>query len=112
MSEPQPRRNRRLTRRKPPRGKVRVACYRGTHDLGPNLASGLLEVSESGARLKLRSALDAGQEVMLLLEGQGHLRPLRMPGNIIWCAATTEGTFLAGVRFQRQLPWSELQHIC
>jgi hypothetical protein len=49
--------NRRASRRLRPRGKVKVTCRKGTLDLGPNVAVGLLDVSETGCRVMLREAL-------------------------------------------------------
>jgi hypothetical protein len=111
MSDPAPLRNRRLSPRKPPRGKIKVRCYRGSIDLGANLAIAVVEVSETGVRLTLQAALDAGQEVTILLEGLTHLRPLRLPGNIVWCRAQEAGGFQAGVQFQKRIPWAELQYL-
>jgi hypothetical protein len=111
MSDPQPRPNRRTSSRKPPRGRVRLSCYRGATDLGVNLALALMEVSETGVRLALQAALDPGQEVTLLLEGQGHSRPVRIQGNVIWCTPRPEGGFLTGIRFQKYLAWPDLQNI-
>jgi hypothetical protein len=109
------RNNRRLSARKRPRGKPKVACYRGAFDLGTNLALALLEVSETGALLVLRAALEPRQEVTLLLQGQGHQRPVRMSGRVVWCGPTSDGaepaSFRAGVEFEKRLPWSDLIHL-
>lgn len=77
--------NRRGFVRRKPRGKVKVACYKGDFDLGANIASGLADVSESGVRLLLKVGLDKGQSVTLLLEGREHLRPIKVHGTIAWC---------------------------
>ena len=37
------------------RGRIRISCYKGTLDLGANLAMSLLDVSESGIRLLLKA---------------------------------------------------------
>jgi Tfp pilus assembly protein PilZ len=93
-----------------------LACYRGSTDLGANLAVSLLDVSETGALLVLRAYLEAGQEVTLLLEGQGHLRPIRLLGKVAWCTPQTEKTpsetFRAGIVFDKHLTWADLMHLC
>jgi hypothetical protein len=103
--------NRRAARRFPPRGKVKVTCHRGSSDLGASLAIGLLDVSESGARLLVRTALERDQEVSLTLEGMGHLRPLKITGRIVWCLPTATGQFCVGTRFDKFLPYRELTKI-
>jgi hypothetical protein len=84
-------------------------------DLGVNLGVALLQVSETGALLVLRAALEPRQEVTLLLEGRGHLRPVRIPGIVVWCSPAPDdpssGTFRVGVEFQKRLPWADLMHI-
>jgi hypothetical protein len=115
VNNPPRRPNRRFSARKRPRGKAKVACYRGAWDLGANLGIALLEVSETGALVLLRAALPPSQVVTLMLQGQWHLRPIRMPGKVVWCAAASDNpeaeTFRAGIEFEKRLPWADLMQI-
>jgi hypothetical protein len=111
MDQPRTPRNRRLSPRRPPRGKARIACYKGTLDLGRNLALSLLEVSELGARLTVSVELEPRQEVVLSLEGQGHLRPVKIPATVIWCQSVREGRYAIGVRFDKHLAYQDLIYL-
>ena len=58
-----------------------------------------------------RNALEERHEVQVTLAGQGVQRPIKLPGDVIWCVATAEGTFCVGVRFQRRLTYADLQRL-
>jgi hypothetical protein len=107
----QPAKNRRAFPRRSPKRKAKICCYKGTLDLGTNLAVSLLDISESGVRLTVKSALDAGQEVNLTLEGVSHNRPLKSKGKIIWCVAAQDGSFCVGVRLDKYLPYQEISRL-
>jgi hypothetical protein len=115
MSQPEPdsrtiRNRRRAIRRKASRA-TRVTCHQGAFGLGPNLAAGLLDVSESGARLRVKAALKEGSEVQVGLLGPGHLRPLSFAARVVWCVATAEGDHVAGVEFHRYISYADLQRL-
>lgn len=103
--------NRRGFVRRRPRGKVKVLCYKGDLDLGPNLASGLGDISESGVLLLLKVGLEKGQNVTLLLEGREHLRPVRTHGTIAWCVPMEGGAFRAGVKLDSYLRYKDILKI-
>ena len=108
MSEPVPGgRNRRLSRRRPAKSRVKVVCRRGALDLGPDLAVALLDLAETGARLVVKDALLPGREVSLSLAGQSTLRPIPRVGNVAWCVPAADGTFCVGVSFQKRLPYRD-----
>ena len=48
-----------------PSGKVKVSCFKGSLDLGTNMAMGLADISESGVMLLLKAELDKSQDVTL-----------------------------------------------
>ena len=100
--------DRRRHRRQPVRGRVRVLCYKGVLDIGPNLAVSPLEVSELGIRLVLKVALDPGQEVCLGIEGHGQLKPMKRGGRVAWCTPAQGGTFHAGIELSARLNHVEL----
>jgi PilZ domain len=109
MTDPAPKvKNRRIYLRRNAKASTKATCRKGTLDLGPNLALGVLDLSETGVRLRLRQPLDAKQEVAVTLEGANHHRPLRIVGRVAWCVATAAGEHLAGIAFDKRLPYVEL----
>jgi Tfp pilus assembly protein PilZ len=76
--------------------------------LGANLALGLRDLSEAGVCLLLAEALPAGQEVEVHLESIQHHRPIKIPGKVVWVMPEEGGRFLAGVHFDRLLPYKDL----
>jgi hypothetical protein len=111
MTSPTRATNRRAGRRLRPRVKVKVTCRKGTLDLGPNVALGLLDISETGCRLLHREALPAGQEVFLTLDGPTGGRPARRAAMVVWSVAAAAGTFAAGVCFDKALGYATLPHL-
>jgi len=103
--------NRRAFMRRRPRGKIKVTCYKGNMDLGQNLAQGVADLSESGILLILKSSLDKGQDVTLLLEGREHMRPVKVHGKVIWCVPMEKDVFRAGVQLDSYLRYQDLMKI-
>ena len=79
--------NRRTFVRRRPKGKAKVSCFKGGLDIGPNLAVGLADISESGVMLLLKANLEKNQDVTLLLEGREHRGRIETQGKIVWCVA-------------------------
>jgi hypothetical protein len=112
MSEaPLPQKNRRLTRRKPPKGRVAVGCYRGSWDMGENLGVSMLDVSESGVRLLVKDPLAVGLEVLVILEGSTNVRPLKRLGKVIWTIPAPEGNHCIGISFHKRVEYRELVNL-
>jgi hypothetical protein len=103
--------NRRLALRRLPKGKVKVICYKGSFDLGANLALAVINVSETGIRLVIASALAEGQEVLVHLEGQGHMRPIKNHGTVVWCIPSNDGNFVVGIHFHKSLRYKDFTHL-
>jgi hypothetical protein len=103
--------NRRSNPRRCSKGSTKVTCRKGTLDLGPNLALGVLDLSQTGLRLRLRAALDPNQEVAVTVDGPNHHRPVRIVGQVIWCLAAANGEYCAGIRFDKQLPYLEFHKV-
>ncbi len=103
--------NRRAFIRRRPRGKVKIACYKGDLDLGANLAAGLADISESGVMLMLKAGLQKNQTVTLAIEGREHTRPVKAHGIIVWCVPMAGGTFRAGVRLDSYLLYKDILKI-
>ncbi|HEV3260223.1 MAG TPA: PilZ domain-containing protein [Gemmataceae bacterium] len=89
--------------RRLPKGGVELTG--GARRLCP--AASLLNVSETGAGLAVPLPLEPGLEVELALRGHGHLRPVRLAAEVVWSAATADGRYRVGVKFQRRLSCPE-----
>ena len=88
-----------------------MVCYKGTLDLGANLALSLLDISETGVRLVLKSALDKGHDVLVTLEGLGHSRPIKCGGKVAWSLRAEDGTAIVGICFGKTLDYRDLLHM-
>ena len=108
----QPEKNRRTARRHSARRTARIVCFANAMGLGPNLALSLLDVSESGARVTVKVPLPLHQEIEVNLSGISNRRPVKVIAEVVWCVPTTEeGTYQAGIRFQRYLSYQDLQEL-
>src|SRR5947209_5085336 len=101
--------NRRGSRRQKPKGSTRVICQKGVLALGVNLAVSALDISQTGIRLMVKAALAPGQEVQVALEGICQRRPFQLAATIIWCVPAADGNFCIGARFDKALPYRDLQ---
>jgi hypothetical protein len=95
----------RLGRRKPITRKVGMAVRVGMSGLGRDLGCGLVDVTDDGLGIKLKEPIQAGREVTIDLALPGVSKPLRVIGEVRWCRAAGDGTFTAGVRLRRRLPY-------
>jgi len=102
-----PRVNRRINFRRKAKSCVKACCRRGSLDLGPNIGVGLLDLSETGVRLVLREQVLLHHEVSVTLEGPHSRQPLKRIGRVMWCLETAEKNFVAGVQFDKRLPYGE-----
>lgn len=105
----EPNRNRRLSRRRTPKRTTRAICLKGSFGLGRNLALSVLDFSETGIRLVIKEALVVGQEVEVSVEGVLLRQPVKLPGVVVWCTPTADGTFCVGVHFEKTVPFSTFQ---
>src|SRR4051812_12478558 len=94
--------NKRRSRRAPPKGTTKVRAYKGPMGLGPNLAVAILDVSETGLRLVLRSDLPKGQEIEVNLDNVS-TKPIKVIADVIWSLPMADGNFCVGVSFQKPL---------
>jgi hypothetical protein len=108
---PSPRKNRRLNRRLPPKGRVKVVCQKGSMWMGADLALSVLDLSESGARLAVRSALAPGQQMSLTLDSPTNVRPVRRLGTVAWALALADGVHVVGISFDKRLDYTDLLHL-
>jgi hypothetical protein len=103
--------NRRISQRRSAKRSVGVTCFKGALGLGANLAVSLLDLSESGVRMIIKTGLDKGQEVEIGLLGPGRSRPIKLLANVAWSVPAADGTFCVGACFQRRLAYADLLHL-
>jgi hypothetical protein len=106
-----PRTNRRSTPRRKAKVKVKVRCFRGIMEAGPNLAVKILDVSQTGVRLILNAALEREKDVVVILEGPLQLRPFRVTGRVTWSVPAEDGTHCTGIRLDRYFTYQDLQYL-
>jgi hypothetical protein len=95
----------RLCPRRPVTRRVGASCRRGTSGLGQDIGIDLADASEDGLGVRTRSPLAFGEEVTVELSRPGVSRPMVLVGDVRWCEASADGTFLAGVRLRRRLSY-------
>jgi hypothetical protein len=100
--------NGRRSRRQAPKTSIRVCCFRGLLGLGPNIAAGLLDVSQTGIRLLLSANVPVGQEIDVVLETVAS-RQIKARGQVVWVVPTSDGKVCVGVAFIKPLGYADLQ---
>ncbi len=103
--------NRRGSERRLARRSIRLECRRGSMGLGANLARGYLDISLSGVQVLTKDLLKCGEEVEIVLEGNGFRGVIRRMGEVRWTVPIDGGGCRAGVRFQKYLSYRELQNL-
>jgi hypothetical protein len=102
-----PEQDRRLTPRRLAKPGVQVICREGSLGLGPNVALSVYDVSETGIRLVVKSALATGQEIEMELIGPGHSRALKILAEVVWSLPIEGGNYWAGAKLRRRLTYAE-----
>src|SRR6516165_5309370 len=69
--------NRRSSRRFTVTGPARIECRKGTLGLGQSLNLNTLDIAETGVRLVRKEVVAKGQEMEVLVEGGGIVRPIK-----------------------------------
>jgi hypothetical protein len=105
-----PKVNRRASRRLASSNSARIECRKGTLGLGPNLTVSFLDISETGVRLVLKSLLDKGQAVELLLQA-GSFRPIKRLATVQWSLSLDNGAHCTGLNFERTIPFADVQRL-
>ena len=100
--------NKRRSRRTASKTSTRLRVYRTAMGLGPNIASTLLDLSETGLRVVLKEAPTVGQEVEVNLESPTG-RTSKSAATVVWIIPATDGTFVVGLRLQKTLTYTDLQ---
>jgi len=75
--------------------------------MGANIAAGVLDVSEAGARLLLKEELPVGHEFEVILDSPGS-RSVKILARVIWSVPAADGTFVVGTAFQARLSYADL----
>src|SRR2546430_2060349 len=102
--------NKRRSRRQQPKRSTRAVAYGNALGLGRNIATGVLDVSETGVRLRLKQDLPVGKEFEIVLEGVGN-RSIRILAEVVWSIPAADGTFVVGSKFQKNVNYGDLQSL-
>lgn len=100
--------NRRLVRRKPLKSGVAVVARKGAMGLGPNVVLGAVTLSDDGISLRVADELHRGDELEISLTPAGRGKALRLMGDVRWCRAGADETFVIGLQFRRRLKFVEV----
>jgi hypothetical protein len=98
---------RRSARRRGPKPTTKITCYKGSLGLGRNVAVSILDISETGVRLVVKSAFERNQEIEVGILSQHQNRPVKILANVVWCIPAADGNFCVGASFQRSLNYSD-----
>ncbi len=90
---------------------VKVECRRGAAGSSNNIGKALIDVSENGARLTVKEAVDEGRVVELRMFAKGENRPVVVLGKVIRCEPMEEGGFSLGVKFDRHIQFADLRRL-
>jgi hypothetical protein len=80
-------------------------------DLGPNLAIALVDISEVGARLMVKTPLEKGQTVVITLEGREHVRPIKLLASVNRSEQDADGVWQLAVLWEKRLTFAEIAKI-
>jgi hypothetical protein len=103
--------NRRQSQRRKPRGCVKLECRHGAYGLGPNLATLVLDVSDTGTRIIVKNELQLEGEVEITIAGYGMQKPIKRLANVRWQVTLDDGRFCVGVEFQKRLIYRDWQNL-
>src|ERR1043165_6523054 len=95
----------------PHEGTILLKCRRGVSGLGSDVATTLMDISETGARLVIVQQLATGQEVEVEFETQEVLHVIRRISNVRWQRKLADGRYCIGAEFQKRLGCMEWRHI-
>jgi hypothetical protein len=103
--------NRRSSPRRKPKASTRLTCATGKLGMGANRALSILDVSETGIRMVLKTPPKVGEEMQINLESIVDKRAHALAATVIWCATLADGNHAVGARFQKPLPYAVLQSL-
>lgn len=101
--------NRRTVKRKVARQSTSIEVRKGALGLGPNLAIRLLDISESGVRVIVKSALEIDDKIEVSLTTLG-VKAIKRIATVSWTAAVESGGFAVGCGFEKYLTFRDLTY--
>src|SRR5881398_1242975 len=90
---------RRASRRRQPRGSIKMECRKGMTGLGRNLLVYVLDISETGAQIVADANLPRGQDAEILIRGGGHAQGIKRAAEVVWSLPTEKNCYCVGLRF-------------
>jgi hypothetical protein len=97
---------------KPARRHMGVVCRPGTSGLGPNLARGLVDLTEDRIQVRLNAPIALKAEVEVELTPPGVGKPLKLRGAVVTCRPSTDGkSFVAKVLLRHRLTFRQLAEL-
>jgi two-component system cell cycle sensor histidine kinase/response regulator CckA len=102
--------NRRRARRRKPQASVHTECFANDFGLGPNLAAGLINISEGGIALLVKNPLDKDKKLEVHLSNRGQ-PSIKRRASVAWILPADNGMFQVGLKFDQLLDFPELQHL-
>ena len=88
-----------------------MTCHKGTLDMGPYLAIALVDISDIGARLTVRTVIEKGQTVVITLEGREHVRPIKLLASVNRSEQDADGVWQLAVLWEKRLTFAEIAKI-
>jgi hypothetical protein len=107
--DPTPWADRRLADRQPPRMGTRVEMRSGVLGEGPDVVIELLDLTVSGAKIRIRGQLRRAERVAVKLIPQTGAWAVDGTAVVHWCVLGADGTSLAGIQFRRPLANCDLR---
>lgn len=100
--------DRRLSSRRRVTKHVDVTVQVGTLGLGPNIGIALIDISEEGLGVHLKTPVKPGDAVEVDLSFPVASKTWKLFGDVCWCNPGRFGTFVAGIRLRRRLTHHEV----
>ena len=97
--------------RRPARKGATADVRRAGPDLGPDLGSGLADLSSGGACVRLTAPVLSGDALAVALSRADGRLVARLTAEVRWCRPLGGGLFAVGLEFERPLSPTELAHL-
>jgi PilZ domain len=110
-SDPTPWADRRLFDRRAPRAGTRIEIRRGAMGLSPDVVIELIDLTEAGAKVRIRGHVRRGDRVLTRLSALGQAWVAGGTAVVRWCLVGPDGTALVGVQFERPLDARDLAEL-
>ena len=93
------------------RAKGKVECHKGAAGSSTNIGEALIDVSEKGAKVIVKEAVDQGRTVELRMYPRGENKPIVMLGKVVRCEPMDNGSFSLGVKFEKHIQFTDLRRL-